>query len=189
MKYFKKELINSFLILISVFILSCIWEFLMEPSWPFNLFTNPKESPYERWEYVITATIFCILALIIPTLRTRKLRKAREAALEEKKKLIEKLETVNAELQQEITGHKREKVEKEKLITELNKNIKDIETLQEFIPICMVCKKIRNAQGDWEKFDPYVFNHAGARFTHAICPVCAEKNYPDMVDPDPGKNT
>jgi len=76
----KKQLLNYFLILLSVFILAYLWEFILEPSRPFNLITSDTESNYERWEYIFTATFFCFLALIIPTLILIKSEKAKKQA-------------------------------------------------------------------------------------------------------------
>jgi PAS domain S-box-containing protein len=52
-----------------------------------------------------------------------------------------------------------------------------IRTLHGLLPICMICKKIKNDEGYWEGLDHYVRDHSDADFSHGLCPEC----YPDYV--------
>ncbi len=68
----------------------------------------------------------------------------------------------------------------------LYKHAKDQErahmtTLQGLLPICAVCKKIRDDQGSWHHVDIYISQHSEAQFTHGICPDCAHTHYDDLV--------
>ena len=57
------------LVLISIFVLSFIWEFALEDLiLPLVTDEFEAESHYERWEYVISATLFTALALVVPGL-------------------------------------------------------------------------------------------------------------------------
>ena len=57
------------LVLISIFVLSFIWEFALEDLiLPLVTDEFEAESSYERWEYVISATLFTGLALVFPAL-------------------------------------------------------------------------------------------------------------------------
>ncbi|MCZ6466690.1 MAG: PAS domain S-box protein, partial [Alphaproteobacteria bacterium] len=57
------------LTLLSVFVLWVGWEFVVEDViWPLFWSDYEEESVHHRWEYVISATIFTGIALIIPTL-------------------------------------------------------------------------------------------------------------------------
>ena len=47
-----------------------------------------------------------------------------------------------------------------------------IRTLQGLLPICMVCKKIKNDQGYWEILEQYLHEHSEADFSHGLCPEC-----------------
>jgi PAS domain S-box-containing protein len=67
---------------------------------------------------------------------------------------------------------KRKKAEKEKDIV--------METLRGIIPICSICKNIRDDKGFWNKVEHYIQKHSLADFTHGICPDCAEKHYPEF---------
>ena len=66
----------------------------------------------------------------------------------------------------------------------LNRELKDalekIKTLEGIIPICCVCKNIRNDKGYWEQIEAYMAQHSNAQFSHGICPDCCEKLYPDI---------
>jgi hypothetical protein len=52
------------------------------------------------------------------------------------------------------------------------------------IPICANCKKIRNDKGYWEQVEIYVREHSDARFSHGICPECAQALYGDILGKD-----
>jgi hypothetical protein len=70
--------------------------------------------------------------------------------------------------------------EREKLIEQLNKTLAEIKVLKGIIPICASCKKVRTDQGFWQQVEVYIRDHSEAKFSHGICPDCAEKLYPDM---------
>ena len=59
---------------------------------------------------------------------------------------------------------------------------KRIRLLEGFIPICASCKKIRNAEDQWEQMEKYITEHSLARFSHSICPDCARQLYPDLYN-------
>lgn len=50
----------------------------------------------------------------------------------------------------------------------------NIKTLRGLIPICSVCKKVRDDQGYWKQVESYVSEHSEADFTHSYCPDCAK---------------
>lgn len=68
-------------------------------------------------------------------------------------------------------------------IQELHQALTHIKVLQGIIPICMHCKKIRNDAGYWEQVEAYITRNSNALFSHAICPDCLQKHYPED-DPD-----
>lgn len=63
---------------------------------------------------------------------------------------------------------------------ELEKALSEIKTLKGLLPICTVCKKVRDDQGYWEQIEVYVQARSEAEFSHSICPECAEKLYPGL---------
>ena len=46
--------------------------------------------------------------------------------------------------------------------------------LQELLPICAWCRKVRNDQNYWQAVEEYLSEHAAVRFTHGICPDCLQ---------------
>ena len=68
----------------------------------------------------------------------------------------------------------------EKITAKLEKTLEEVETLRGIIPICTICKNIRDDKGYWEKIERYLKKHSLADFTHGICPDCAETNYPEF---------
>jgi steroid delta-isomerase-like uncharacterized protein len=57
----------------------------------------------------------------------------------------------------------------------------ELKTLRQFLPICCVCKKIRDdsTQEDdkdhWVQIERYISQHTDASFSHGYCPECYEK--------------
>ena len=76
----------------------------------------------------------------------------------------------------------REESENALLITKRNLEnaIAEIKTLKGIIPICSVCKSIRDDRGLWEQLEDYICTHSDAEFSHGICPDCAREMYPDL---------
>ena len=52
--------------------------------------------------------------------------------------------------------------------------LESVKTLHGLLPICAWCKRIRDDQGYWSQVEAYFREHAGADFTHGICPDCLE---------------
>ena len=65
---------------------------------------------------------------------------------------------------------------------QLEEALAEVRTLSGFLPICTSCKKIRDDQGYWKQIELYLHEHSDAEFSHSICPSCARKLYPDLVD-------
>ena len=62
-----------------------------------------------------------------------------------------------------------------------NKLIRQIKILEGFLPICANCKKIR-IQDQWEQIEKYISENSLARFSHSLCPECAQKLYPELFE-------
>ena len=56
----------------------------------------------------------------------------------------------------------------------------EIRQLRHLIPICSICKKVRNDEGLWSRLEHYIDSHTNTQFSHGICRECAAKHYPDM---------
>jgi len=60
-------------------------------------------------------------------------------------------------------------------ILALRQTLDRVKQLEGIIPICAYCKKIRDDQDDWNQLEQYISDHSEARFSHGICPHCAEE--------------
>jgi hypothetical protein len=67
------------------------------------------------------------------------------------------------------------------LITELQDALADVKLLSGLVPICASCKKIRDDQGYWTQIESYIQDRSDAKFSHSICPDCAQKMYPQYM--------
>ena len=81
----------------------------------------------------------------------------------------------------DISVRRRVEQEKEMLIAELQRAVKEIKTLRGILPICAHCKKIRDDTGYWNQIESYINQHSEVSFSHGICPDCIEKLYPDIA--------
>jgi phosphoserine phosphatase RsbU/P len=51
----------------------------------------------------------------------------------------------------------------------------EIRQLQEMIPICTYCHKVRDSHDYWDKVESYIQKETGSRFSHGACPECYDK--------------
>ena len=65
--------------------------------------------------------------------------------------------------------------ERNQLTRELQEALVKVKTLSGLLPICCVCKKIRDDQGYWNKLEAYMTKHSDVSFSHGYCPECMEK--------------
>ncbi len=58
---------------------------------------------------------------------------------------------------------------------DLKKAREEILTLKGLLPICAVCKKIRDDDGFWQQVETYIKDRTDTEFTHCLCPNCYKK--------------
>ncbi|MEM7002900.1 MAG: hypothetical protein AAF529_19090, partial [Pseudomonadota bacterium] len=58
-----------------------------------------------------------------------------------------------------------------------------LKILSGLLPICSVCKKIRDDDGDWRQLESYIDTYSEASFTHSICESCMQA---ELAQVDPG---
>jgi hypothetical protein len=51
------------------------------------------------------------------------------------------------------------------------------------LPICAVCKKIRDESDDWHRLEEYLQAYQNVTFTHSLCPECAPGFFPQPAKP------
>lgn len=47
-----------------------------------------------------------------------------------------------------------------------------VQQLEELLPICSYCKKIRDDQNYWQQMEGYINERTGSEFSHSVCPDC-----------------
>lgn len=96
----------------------------------------------------------------------------------------EQLSTAN----QEICRRKKAEIENEKLIKELKTALSKVQKLEELIPLCASCRRVRIKSADeneddvWISMESYIRKEIAAELSHGICPECAKVMYPDLPE-------
>jgi hypothetical protein len=57
-----------------------------------------------------------------------------------------------------------------------------LHTLEGLLPICAICKNIRNDRGEWERLEAYISRRSEAQFSHGVCPTCLESHYGGVLE-------
>lgn len=70
----------------------------------------------------------------------------------------------------------------EKTTQRLQGALDNIQTLEGMLPTCANCKNIRDDDGYWQQVEVYIRQHSKAKFSHSICPKCAQQLYPDLFN-------
>jgi tetratricopeptide (TPR) repeat protein len=65
---------------------------------------------------------------------------------------------------------------------DLKNALNEVKHLSGLLPICSLCKKIRDDHGYWEQIESYISDHSEALFSHGLCPECMKRLYPEFKD-------
>jgi hypothetical protein len=74
---------------------------------------------------------------------------------------------------------RRLKVRQRELEAGIAEALSKIRVLRGLFPICASCKKIRDDQDHWTPIESYIRDRSEAEFSHAICPECMTRLYPE----------
>jgi len=80
----------------------------------------------------------------------------------------------------DVTALKTLEREHERVIGKLEVALSEVRTLRGLLPICMHCKNVRDADGQWIPVERYVRARTEARFSHGICPDCVARHHPGL---------
>lgn len=80
----------------------------------------------------------------------------------------------------DVTAQKDAEEERERLVRELQSALAEVRTLQEILPLCSYCRKVRDDEDYWHTVESYVSRHTGTRFSHGICPECYTRVMSEM---------
>ena len=81
----------------------------------------------------------------------------------------------------DITSVKQKEHDQQQRLEALRHASDRFRVLEGLIPICSHCKQIRDQVGSWHEPDAYLRDRFHVKFTHGICPVCAEKHHPGCL--------
>lgn len=54
---------------------------------------------------------------------------------------------------------------------------RQIRTLEELLPICMYCKRVREDGNYKRQLESYIHERTGSRFSHGVCPECFSREH------------
>jgi hypothetical protein len=94
--------------------------------------------------------------------------------------LRDKTRRQNKKIEIEIEERRKAQSEKDQLILRLKEALSEVKVLSGLLPICSICKKIRDDTGYWNQLEAFIGKHSDAEFSHGICPDCAKLHYPDF---------
>jgi sigma-B regulation protein RsbU (phosphoserine phosphatase) len=57
-----------------------------------------------------------------------------------------------------------------------------VRLLEELLPICSYCKKIRDDQNYWQRMESYINERTGSEFSHSVCPDCVVRVVQPQLD-------
>lgn len=60
-------------------------------------------------------------------------------------------------------------------VRELEEALSKVHQLQQLLPMCAYCKKIRDDRNYWQRVEGYIMEHLDVRVSHGICPDCFQK--------------
>lgn len=78
------------------------------------------------------------------------------------------------ELEQANTVLQTEATERKRLIVQLQEALAKVTALQGILPLCRICRKIRDDRGSWSEINAYLRDHSDAKVIHSVCPECAK---------------
>ena len=58
---------------------------------------------------------------------------------------------------------------------------REVAMLERILPMCSICKKIRDRDESWQPLEAYFSAHTDIALSHGLCPDCARKHYADYV--------
>ncbi len=85
------------------------------------------------------------------------------------------IEDYKEDLLLEIKVRKKAERKLEETIEELKDAIQRIKTLEELVPMCSYCKKIRTEEGEWVEAEEYIRIQTKSHLLHSVCPDCKKK--------------
>jgi PAS domain S-box-containing protein len=82
----------------------------------------------------------------------------------------------------DITARKQAEQERDALLRELQTALAEVRTLQQILPICSYCRRVRDDADYWQTVEDYLARSTKTMFSHGICPSCFETEIAPHLD-------
>jgi len=70
----------------------------------------------------------------------------------------------------------------QKLVLLVIEDISELVALRRLLPICMYCKKVRDAEQRWSDVETYLHENLDVLLSHGICPACFETKKAEFLE-------
>jgi K+-sensing histidine kinase KdpD len=74
----------------------------------------------------------------------------------------------------------RTQAEQRRLVEELRSANARIRTLGDLLPVCPDCKRVRVRESEWKSVERYLAETPELQITHALCPECSARHFPEF---------
>ena len=82
----------------------------------------------------------------------------------------------------DVTERRRQREERELALREKEEALAQVKLLTGLLPICTLCRKVRDDEGYWQNLESYVCDHTNAVFSHSLCEVCLKRHYSHLFE-------
>jgi PAS domain S-box-containing protein len=72
----------------------------------------------------------------------------------------------------DVTVEKAAAADRDALFALLETAMAEVKKLQDILPICSYCRRVRDDENAWHSVETYLSVHTSARLSHGICPSC-----------------
>lgn len=91
------------------------------------------------------------------------------------------LNTTQREILTALARQAAAHLEQRRVAQRLRAALTEVKALNELLPICTYCHKVREDEGYWSDLNAYLREHAGSQLSHALCPDCLQSRFGDLV--------
>ncbi len=67
-------------------------------------------------------------------------------------------------------------------VRELETALNNVKQLEELLPICSYCKRVRDDGSYWHQVEYYIARRTGTQFSHGVCPDCYARHVQPQID-------
>ena len=60
---------------------------------------------------------------------------------------------------------------------------KRVDVLEGMLPICSICKRIKDPGDQWQPLEKYITERSDTAFSHGLCPSCLKEHYAEWAEP------